>query len=321
MKKKCIFAIMLLVFLPLKIEALTGGLSISCDKNVVAGQDVKCIITASVDDIIGSFSTKVLLSNSDVTVKEFIPNDKNVWQYFGMKNDKVTLNGIAQDYISDKKITIGTLVLNVGNSVPVGTVKVELTDVAFSDKDDNDIINGLSGSSTTFSVIQINDVNTNDHDTNNVDSSNNTKKDNSSVSESNLESNTDLLENELYLDNLIIEKHDIVFDKEKLNYIVEIAEEEYLNIIPVINDSSIGYEIKGNDNLVDGSVISIVLNDENDNTKTYTITISKKNNKVNESSKKRISLIFYIIIGILIIINIVRFLLSIKRKNNNQDNQ
>ena len=319
MKKKCVFAIMLLVFLPLKIEALTGGLSISCDKSVVAGQNVKCIITASVDDTIGSFSTKVLLSNSDVTVKEFVPNDKNVWQYFGMKNDKVTLNGIAQDYIYDKKITIGTLLLNVGNSVPVGTVKVELTDVAFSDKDDNDIINGLSGSSTTFNVIQIKDVNTNDHDTNNVDSSNNTKKDNSSVSESNLESNTNLLGNELYLDNLIIEKHEIVFNKEKLNYIVEIAEEEHLNIIPVTNDSNISYEIKGNNNLVDGSIISIVLNDINGNTKTYTITISKSNN-VKETSKKRISLIFYVIIGVLIIINIVRLLLNIKRKNDNQDN-
>ena len=111
-----------------------------------------------------------------------------------------------------------------------------------------------------------------------------------------------------------------MFNSNELEYNLVIADEDKLNITPVLRNDDIHFEIIGNENLVDGSIISILLSDDNGNSRTYKININKNDGNTSKdkltTSKNNTSIIFYIIIGVLVVINIVRILISKMKKNN-----
>lgn len=80
-----------------------------------------------------------------------------------------------------------------------------------------------------------------------------------------------------YISNLKIEGYNLEFSKRVKNYILEIKKgTNKLNITPQLEDSNASYIIKSNDNLVEGSVIKIVVTAENGARATYQITIKYK---------------------------------------------
>lgn len=88
-----------------------------------------------------------------------------------------------------------------------------------------------------------------------------------------------------------------------------------LDISVVLEDEKAGYEIEGNDNLVDGSTISIIVTAENNDTDTYRILISKDSDK-----KENKSILPLIIIGALLLIVVIVVIVVVKKKKNKKDN-
>lgn len=118
-------------------------------------------------------------------------------------------------------------------------------------------------------------------------------------------SNTDI-------DNIKVKGYNLNFDKNSKTFYLSINKNTTkLNIEVTLDDEKSNYEIKGNDNLKDGSIVKIIVTAEDGSTDTYRIIIQK-------DSKSNVPLII-ILISSIIIIGIVVFVL-IKRKNKNKKN-
>lgn len=122
----------------------------------------------------------------------------------------------------------------------------------------------------------------------------------------------------VYLLDLIIQGYEIDFDKETFIYNVTIDEEENtLDIIPLLENSTDQYEIIGADNLLDGSLITITVTSEEGNSQNYLIKISKTVEEPVQTPKKDYSPIFIAIIVVLLFINIYRLLRNNKNNKTN----
>lgn len=114
-----------------------------------------------------------------------------------------------------------------------------------------------------------------------------------------------------YISSINIKDYDIDFDKNNLNYTLKIMGEKQLEIEVLLEDSKSNYEIVGNNDLKDGSVIKIIVTSEDGNVRTYNVNIS--------SNDRYIKAIFILIIIILLIINIVRIFLKYRREKNERN--
>ena len=117
-----------------------------------------------------------------------------------------------------------------------------------------------------------------------------------------------------YLKNLKINGYSIDFRSDIFQYKIKIGNEKKLEITPIGASEDITYKILGNENLKDGSVITIEVVYKEKNIQNYYINILKDK----KSNKNVLKYILFGIIGALILINIVRFL--IVRGGNNEEN-
>ena len=97
-----------------------------------------------------------------------------------------------------------------------------------------------------------------------------------------------------------VKGYNLNFSEEKKDYILKIKNEKKLDFD--INKPSKYVIINGNENLKNGSIITITINDTNK--KEYTINIKKKNNY---------TLYFIIVISILLLVNIIRMIIKSKK--------
>lgn len=105
-----------------------------------------------------------------------------------------------------------------------------------------------------------------------------------------------------------IKNYDFDFNSNITNYTLTIKDEEKLDIEVILEDSKSTYNIQGNNDLKNNSVIKIEVIAEDGTNKIYQINI-KSNDKI-------IKAIFITIITILLIINIVRLFLKYRRLKN-----
>lgn len=168
----------------------------------------------------------------------------------------------------------------------------------------------------------------NNNNNNNGGSNNQTQKNNSTVNNTEINNNSNDSDNKeldksnnntvskKYLSNIIVSNYTLNFDETVYSYDLRINDEDSLEIIPIFADNNLKYEIIGNENLTDGSVIAVNITDEEDNQVTYYINIIKENNVNNNSELKekngKGSLILIIIAILLIIINVARLILKSK---------
>ena len=116
-------------------------------------------------------------------------------------------------------------------------------------------------------------------------------------------------------EHISIKGYEIDFSRDIYEYTLKIGNEDVLDITPVLEDNNSSYIITGNDKLVNGSVIKIkVITDEN-NEKVYTINILK-DKEIEVVKNNNYKYIFIVMIGVLLIINIVRFL---RRRKKNEE--
>ena len=113
--------------------------------------------------------------------------------------------------------------------------------------------------------------------------------------------------NEPFLNDIVIDKYVLPFNLNEDTYELEIDDENSLKITPYLDDGSVSYEIIGNENLKDGSVIKINLTKDNGQTKTYEITIKK-------SHKHNIYL--YIAVGLISLLLVIITINIIENKKN-----
>ena len=104
--------------------------------------------------------------------------------------------------------------------------------------------------------------------------------------------------------NIEVVGYELGFNKDVLEYTLKIGNEEKLSFN--INIDSKKYSIKGNENLKNGSVITITVNDEKK--VTYIINIKKKENY---------TIYFIGIISVLLFLNIIRMIVKNKKKKYN----
>lgn len=96
-----------------------------------------------------------------------------------------------------------------------------------------------------------------------------------------------------YIKNIKIKNYNLDFDPNIVNYNLKIKNEKKLDITVTMEDENSVYEILGNSNLKDGSIITIKATSSGGFVKIYKIKISKKNH------------LFYYIGGLIILICII----------------
>lgn len=105
--------------------------------------------------------------------------------------------------------------------------------------------------------------------------------------------------------NIIIAGHKIDFSSDVYTYIV-LTNEEKLDIDVKLSNPNASYEIVGNDNLKDGSIIKINITDEDGNVNVYTLNIKSKNEEKSNSNLLLISLAVFTLGLVMFIFSIIR---------------
>ena len=303
MKKNIIFILMFLI-MPMSVHA--DSVSLDCPKEVDSGSTFTCNVVGNSEIDVTSLSALVELGDG-LELVGFIPADG--WQGDGLDGN-IGLYG-ADDMHGDFKI---------------GVLKLK------SNKDDNNIIfvnsiffNNIDGKKNAVNSVSktINILEKNADDADSVNTGNDSNITNDDISDDNsgndnIQSdeegtNDNEVINSVYLVDVQIEGYELNFNKEVFEYILKIEHEESLKITPFLEDNSSTCIINGNENLEDGSVITLEVLGRNNEVQKYMITIDKDDLMLEE--KKYYNLIFIIVIVILVIINVVRLVMSRRKKN------
>ena len=115
---------------------------------------------------------------------------------------------------------------------------------------------------------------------------------------------------------LEILNHSFKFDPDITKYNIEIENEEKLNLKVELEDANATYKIVGNDGLIDGSRVKIVVISESGLTKEYVLNITKT--EVEEKNEKS-NIVLYIIFLLVSIIILIITIIVVKKKNKNKD--
>ena len=134
-----------------------------------------------------------------------------------------------------------------------------------------------------------------------------------------------------YIKDIKIKNYDLRFDPNIINYRLKIKNEKKLDITVEVDDESTKYQILGNKDLKDGSIITIKSTSSGGFVKLYKIRISKSNNILYYIVSIIITLLIVGLIVALIIINrkqkkfkfplISSDLLYVKKEKNDKDNK
>jgi len=240
----------------------------------------------------------------------------NIW------HDASYTNGQVDAYAEDTNISgnfdIGDVTVKLPEGV-YGTVTITVNSVIFGDADYNDISTGITGSKADINIEKKEEPSS--QVTPSIPSSEGDKKEEPKSTEEPKNTDKDDSSNtevdEIYLDDIIVEGYDLNFSKEVYDYILNIKNETSLNITPVVEDEMADYSISGNENLENGSVISIKVT-LSDKEKIYTIKVQKDDTVDKKQGIDYVKIAFIVIISILVLVNLFRLLSRSKRRENNQ---
>ena len=318
MKKKIYLWILPLLVIPI-VRVYADTVSLNCPKEIEANSEFSCQLSGYTDKGVTSLDIRVITSgdikylgftkdsywggdgeNGRIALygADILYNNFNIgiikFKNTGGSNNNISLSNISFYDGNDEKVAVDDISLNVGikeiyNSGGTTNNGSNNTGNDNSNKNDDKKDN---------TIIDNNKDNSNNID-NNKDNSNNIDKDNNDNKIDNQEED---------ITNIEINGYKIDFNKEIYEYTLSINDEDSLAIEPIINNDKITYTISGNEKLVNGSVIKITLLEDNNTKSEYTIKIIKK-------EKANYKMIFIAIIGILVIVNIVRIILSRRKKN------
>lgn len=347
--------LLLIMIIPKNVWALNGSLSLTCPSEAKVGETITCSINGSTDGEIYSIDLPFSVTNGTATsftssdlwaMEDIISNgkieqvakvDANVNGSFSIGTLKIKLTGSAG---SDAVLTLSNGSFIDSNyrasTVPTASKSIRIkaesttpaptptktptptptkTPTATPTKTPTPKPNNNNNSSGN---------NNNQTPKNNSTTNNNSGSNNNTTTTGNNNANkgtetTNNTTTKKYLSNLVVSNYTIPFDETVYSYDLRINDEDSLEIIPIFDNDKLKYEIIGNENLTNGSVIAVNVTDEDDNKVTYYINIIKENNKSNnivENEEKKEkgngSLILIIVAIVLVIINVARLILKSK---------
>jgi len=117
-----------------------------------------------------------------------------------------------------------------------------------------------------------------------------------------------------YLASLKVTGYTLNFDAEEENYTLKIGNDSYLGIVAEAQSKNATVDIKGNENLKNGSVITIEVTAEDGTTKDYTIKIQKDNFIIAFVKEY----IVYLVVALLTLILLVLFIINSNKKKKNK---
>ena len=278
MRNKILFVFLIMLF-PISVYA--NSIRLDCPNEVSIGSQFTCTITGNTSSNISSLVTNIVIP-SELKFLAFIPVEG--WQGDGADGEIALYS--ADNFIGN--FEIGTLKFQTigSNKAVIGIEKA-----AFYDDAKTFVLDDTS----TEVTIKNNESTSGDTGGNN----NQTE----TPAEGNVSST--------YLIDIIIDKYSLDFYKDTFAYDLKIKDEDKLDIQPILEDNSCKVEILGNAKLKNGSAISIVVTDDYGNSNKYVINIQKD---VIVNEKTDYKMIFIIIIGILLILNVARILLKGRKK-------
>lgn len=142
--------ITLFMFLPIKVNALTGSVSLSCSPNSVsAGGTVECVVSGTSDGNVKKITADIEY-NDNFTVTSFVANEK--WTKNGENNESINIS--TNEDISGN-FELGKITVKVNDDATIESGKVILTSILFYDSDNNEV--SLSNASTTIEIGNEND--------------------------------------------------------------------------------------------------------------------------------------------------------------------
>lgn len=291
MRKMAIFLIAS-ILLPLKVYA--NSVILTCPDAVLEKDTFVCTLSGTTSSGVYTVSARLELSEG-VTLISFVPDSS--WQGGG----------------ADGKIDLYTDILKTA-TYPIGNIKlknnsknditIKLNNLIISNEKDKEI--------TLENISKTIKIKTSENNSNNTASNNNSSNNNIKTNETvNIDSST---VTSCSLVDLKVEGYSLDFLKEITDYTLEIKNESSLKITPFLEDSEANYEIIGNENLKNGSIIKIQITSSDNKSKTYQITIKKDGNKAISNSKNNYTNILIAIIAALILINIARIIISERKK-------
>ena len=151
MRKYGIFVLItLFMFLPIKVNALTGSVSLSCSPNSVsAGGTAECVVSGVSDGNVKKITADIE-HNDNFTVTGFVANEK--WTKNGENNESINIS--TNEDISGN-FELGKITVKVNDDATIESGKVILASILFYDSDNNEV--SLSNASTTIEIGDEND--------------------------------------------------------------------------------------------------------------------------------------------------------------------
>lgn len=126
----------------------------------------------------------------------------------------------------------------------------------------------------------------------------------------------EVVKTDIYLDDLQIEGYDISFKQDNFDYTITIHDENILDITAIFDEDKYTVEIIGNEDLKDGSIIKIIVTDEDGNSSIYKIKIQKEASR--EITKTEdinyIPVIMSSALGLLVVLNAVQIVKKVRNK-------
>lgn len=119
----------------------------------------------------------------------------------------------------------------------------------------------------------------------------------------------------------ILKEYGIDFKKDVLEYNLSIGDEKSLELDLSLEDVNATYEVKGNENLKDGSVISIIVTSIDGKSKEYKINISKESSEIlpMEKDDNTLFIILLVVSFTLNIVLIVLLVIKCKKREDSND--
>lgn len=318
MKKKIYLWILPLLVIPI-VRVYADTVSLNCPKEIEANNEFSCQLSGYTDKGVTSLDIRVITSgdikylgftkdsywggdgeNGRIALygADILYNNFNIgiikFKNTGESNNNISLSNISFYDGNDEKVAVDDISLNVG-------IKEIYNSGGTTNNGSNNTSNDNSNKNDDKKDNTI--IDNNKDNSNNID---NTKDNSNNIDKDNNDNKIDNQEEDIT--NIEINGYKIDFNKDIYEYTLSINDEDSLAIEPIINNDKITYTISGNEKLVNGSVIKITLLEDNNTKSEYTIKIIRK-------EKANYKIIFIAIIGILVIVNIVRIILSRRKKN------
>lgn len=115
----------------------------------------------------------------------------------------------------------------------------------------------------------------------------------------------------------VLKNYGINFNKDNLEYNLTIGDEKSLELDLELEDENSSYEVKGNENLKDGSIIRIIVTSIDGKSREYKININKNTEVINDEKKNSTLPLIFLICSIILNVILVLLLIAKKNKNNN----